>query len=68
MQKNTSKTNFISESDVSITDSYFVSDDCLLIVNRKKFKKNINTFLTKQKKSGNKLNRGVFLPLSNFTY
>jgi hypothetical protein len=68
MQKNTSKTNFISESDISITDSYFVSDDCLLIVNRKNFKKNFNTFLSKYKKSRNKFNRGIFLPLDNFTY
>jgi hypothetical protein len=68
MQKNTSNTNFISESDISITDSYFVSDDCLLIVNRKNFKKNFNTFLSKYKKSRNKLNRGIFLPLDNFTY
>jgi hypothetical protein len=68
MQKNTSNTNFISESDTSITDSYFVSDDCLLIVNRKNFKKNFNTFLSKYKKSRNKFNRGIFLPLDNFTY
>jgi hypothetical protein len=68
MQKNTSNTNFISESDISITDSYFVSDDCLLIVNRKNFKKNFNTFLSKYKKSRNKLTRGIFLPVDNFTY
>jgi hypothetical protein len=68
MQKSISKNNFTSESDTSITDSYFISDDCLLIVNRKEFKKDINTFLNKYKKSRNKLNRGIFLPLDNFTY
>jgi hypothetical protein len=71
MQKNTSK-NFISEFDSDITtkesDSYFVSDDCLLIVNRKNFKNNFSNFLNKYKKTRNKLNRGIFLPLDNFTY
>lgn len=71
MQKNTSK-NFISELDSDITtkesDSYFVSDDCLLIVNRKNFKNNFSNFLNKYKKTRNKLNRGIFLPLDNFTY
>lgn len=69
MKKNTSK-NFISESDLTTkeSDSYFVSDDCLLIVNRKNFKNDINNFLNKYKKSRNKLNRGIFLPLDNFTY
>jgi hypothetical protein len=68
MQKNTSK-NFISELDsTKESDSYFVSDDCLLIVNRKNFKNDISNFLNKYKKSRNKLNRGIFLPLDNFTY
>lgn len=71
MKKNTSK-NFISELDSDVTtkesDSYFVSDDCILIVNRKNFKNNFSNFLNKYKKTRNKLNRGIFLPLDNFTY
>jgi hypothetical protein len=71
MQKYTSK-EFNSELDSDITtkesDSYFISDDCLLIVNRKNFKNNFNNFLNEFKKNRNKLNRGVFLPLDNFTY
>lgn len=71
MQKYTSK-DFNLELDSDITtkesDSYFISDDCLLIVNQKNFKNNFNNFLNKFKKNRNKLNRGVFLPLDNFTY
>lgn len=72
MLKYTSKNNFISELDsdtpIKESDSYFVTDDCILIVNRKNFKNNFNQFLTKYKKSRNKINRGIFLPLDNFTY
>jgi hypothetical protein len=68
--KNTSKNTFISDSGTSIkeSDSYFLSDDCLLIVNRKTYKNDINSFLSKSKKNRNKIGRGILVPLDNFTY
>jgi hypothetical protein len=71
-RKNTSKKNFISELDVETpikeSDSYYISDDYLLIVNRKNFKQNFNIYKSKLKRNRKTLNRGIFLPLDNFTY